>query len=175
MSFDPTTHKDGGGTFGYMAPELWNGKHTKEADIYAFGMVVYEVVTGIYAFGQRRSAQRRSSSSTRRRPDKPEDPAASGFGDGTWEFIERCWDEDPKNRPPASGALKHFKRVAATSRVVGPSSIPPAQPADSESFFYNSEKYSEYHHGSGITPADHNLSSGTDSQMDNNASAQFCC
>lgn len=173
MSFDPTTHKDGGGTFGYMAPELqWNGEHTKEADIYAFGMVVYEVVTGIYAFGQPRSVQRRSSSSTRRRPNKPEDLAASGFGEGTWEFIERCWDEGPQDRPSASDALEHFGLVAVTSRVVGPSSIPPAQAADSETSFYNSEKYNEYYHRSGIIPADHNLSSGT---MDSNASVQCFC
>jgi serine/threonine protein kinase len=147
MSFDPTTHKDGGGTFGYMAPELWNGKHTKEADIFAFGMVVYEVVTGTYAFGRRGLAQHRTSSSSRRRPNTPEDPVGSGFGEGTWEFIEKCWNEIPQGRPTARDTSMHFELVAATSRVVGPSSAPSTLAADSESFLNSSGRFDKYYHG----------------------------
>jgi serine/threonine protein kinase len=99
-----------------MPPELFseNSKVSKEADMYAFGIVVYEVVTGAYPFERRRTDEL---------PNKPGDPVAIGFGEGTWEFAERCWRKR-ELRPTAGEALEHFKRVARDSKVVGPSPIP---------------------------------------------------
>ena len=35
------------GTFGYMAPEyVYSGRASKESDIYSFGVVLLEIVTG---------------------------------------------------------------------------------------------------------------------------------
>lgn len=37
----------GGGTFHWMAPELMSGgKCTEKADIFSFGIVLYEILTG---------------------------------------------------------------------------------------------------------------------------------
>ena len=118
MPFNPITSRAGvGGTFGYMAPELFSecALLSKEADMYGFGMVIYEVITGTLPFGRRRVPDLLF---TTVRPDKPEDPVAIGFGQGTWEFTEGCWDENPERRPTAREASEHFEHVARTSTVV---------------------------------------------------------
>lgn len=132
-SFNPTTVAGGGGTFSYMAPELYftGIRSTQEADIYAFGMVVYEVVTGSLPFRQQRVVAIPMSAASGSRPQKPEDPVADGFGQGTWEFIESCWDTNPQQRPTAMEALAHFKSVAATSAVVDPGTFPLTQRMES--------------------------------------------
>ena len=121
MPFNPTTTV-AGGTPGFTAPELYldDAEPTKEADIYAFGMVVYEVVTGSHPFMQHRAVGLQMLTASGLRPEKPDDPVASGFGQGTWEFIEKCWNEDPEQRPMAGDALNHFECVAQTSTTVGP-------------------------------------------------------
>ena len=123
MTFNLTTCREGaGGTIEYMAPELFSegAMPSKEADVYAFGIVIYEVVTGARPFGKRRIQELLMLIIRGVRPDKPEDPVAVGFGQGTWEFAERCWDENPERRPTAKEALEHFGRVAQTSTIVDP-------------------------------------------------------
>lgn len=125
VSPDPNTHKGAGGTFGYMAPELFqkDAKSSKEADIYAFGVVVYEVVTGVRPFRRYKVVELPLLTKQGLRPTKPDDPVAVGFGSGTWELIERCWNEDFKERPTAGDAVGHFERIVATSIEVDPGSV----------------------------------------------------
>ena len=136
ISFGPTTSRAGaGGTLGYIAPELFSegAEASKEADIYAFGMVVYEVITGTRPFGRRRVIELPLHTARGGRPIRPEDPEAVGFGQGTWEFTERCWDGSQERRPTAREALEHFERVAKTSMVVKPGpTIPGHGAADEE-------------------------------------------
>ena len=96
-----------------------DAKPSKEVDMYAFGIVVYEVITGTRPYGKRKLMEIPSLTVQGLRPSKPEDPMPAGFGQGTWEFAERCWDEDQTERPSARAALEHFERVARTSTVVG--------------------------------------------------------
>lgn len=122
-----TTKAGGGGTFGYMAPELFseNAEASKEADMYAFGMVVYEVITGSLPFAHHKVVELPVLTLKGSRPPKPEDLGAIGFGQGTWEFVERCWDKNPEQRPTAREALEHFKSVVKTSTNVDPGSKMP--------------------------------------------------
>lgn len=92
-------------------------KSSKEADMYAFGVVIYGVVTGPHPPEQDWSAWN-SPPITSTRPDRPKDPVAIGFGQGTWEFTEQCWDS--WQRPTAREALEHFEHAAKTSMVVDP-------------------------------------------------------
>ena len=115
-----------GGSFGYMAPELFHedAKRSEETDIYAFAIIVYEVVTGIRTDGRYRIRGLPTLITPDLRPIKPEDPVAIGFGSGTWEFIEKCWDGNCESRPTAGGAAEHFEWIAATSTDIDPGPIP---------------------------------------------------
>jgi serine/threonine protein kinase len=112
----------GGGTLGYMAPELFSEdvQASKEADMYAFGMLVYEVIVGVPPFVHRKQVELPGLTLGGSRPPRPEDPVAIGFGQGTWELAESCWNKDPRRRPTAREALEHLGRVAGTSKVVDP-------------------------------------------------------
>ena len=105
-----------------MAPELFSegSKASTGADMYAFGMLVYEVITGARPFGNRRPAELTLFTLQGGRPLRPEDPVAVGFSRGTWEFTERCWDGNPGRRPSSREALEHFERVARVSSDVDP-------------------------------------------------------
>lgn len=136
MTFNPTTLTDAGGTPGFMAPELYlaGAKPTKEADIYSFGILVYEVITGSHPFRQQRPAELQMLTTSGVRPMRIEGPANTGFGQGTWELIENCWDASPQQRPLAKEVLVHFERVAATSTIVNPSPSLWARRVDDEEF-----------------------------------------
>ena len=105
-----------------MAPELLSGSSgvSKEADMYAFGMMVYEVIAGAKPHRLRKVWEITTLTLQGWRPPRPEAPMPAGFGQGTWEFTERCWDGDPTQRPSARAALEHFERVARLSTVVDP-------------------------------------------------------
>ena len=123
-----------GDTSDYMAPEILREgvRSSKEADMYAFGIVVYEVITGIRPFGKRREAEVVLHTTRGNRPNRPEDPVAVGFSQGTWEFVDQCWDRDQERRPTAREALEHFERVAKTSTVINPGPTIPDHKAAGE-------------------------------------------
>ena len=81
------------------------------------------MVTGARPFGCHRIGELFLLTTRGVRPNRPEDPIAIGFGEGTWEFIERCWNRDWGQRPTAREALEHFKHVAKTSAIVEPGSL----------------------------------------------------
>ena len=145
-SFGPT-NAGGCGTFGYMAPELFldGARASKEADIYAFGMVTYEVLTGTRPFGYRKLVELPALTLQGARPPIPEDPMAVGFGHGTWELAERCWDGDPKQRPTARQVLEHFERLRRISTVVVPGPMIPVHPPADPRLENSSKNLCRYH------------------------------
>lgn len=128
----PASLDENQGTWSHMAPELLfprkfglpDGRVSKQADIYAFGMVVYEVLTGHTPFaGEGRwFAEIIMRVVAGKRPSKPENAEGIGFGKGTWELVQRCWGEDRDTRPTVEVISNHFLRVARTSKIVPPGS-----------------------------------------------------
>jgi tRNA A-37 threonylcarbamoyl transferase component Bud32 len=89
------------GTPAYMAPEQLAGKEvTAQSDIYALGLVLYEIFTGKRAFTAETLAEliRSGTQSTPSRPSsvvKDLDPAVE-------RVILRCLEPEPRNRPASA-------------------------------------------------------------------------
>jgi hypothetical protein len=94
------------GTPAYMAPEQLAGKGASvQSDIYALGLVLYELFTGRKAFEAATLAEWRRKHSE----EQPTSPSAvtPGFDPVVESVILRCLEKDPKARP------RSVARVAA--------------------------------------------------------------
>lgn len=120
---DPVNHLSSssnaqGGTVRWMAPELIAPQRlgfekscpTKSSDCYAFGMVIYETISGEPPF--------------RNDPDctislkvvKGERPTRrTKLTDRLWEMLEICWALQPTNRPSINDVLRCLQVVASLS------------------------------------------------------------
>jgi eukaryotic-like serine/threonine-protein kinase len=114
------------GTAAYMAPEQAKGKPVdKRADIWAFGCVVYEMLTATRAFGGE---------------DVTDTLAAIVRGDADWSrlprdtpesvrtLLRRCLEKDPRERLPDIGAARLELKDAIRRTVAPVSGAPPAAP-----------------------------------------------
>jgi protein kinase-like protein len=87
----------GSGTPAYMAPEQLDGKEaTSRSDLYALGLVLYEIFTGKPAFEGKTRAE-----IARRRETPPSSPSShlQEIDPAVERVILRCLEVDPKNRP----------------------------------------------------------------------------
>lgn len=91
----------GGGTAPYMAPELWSGQPsaTVKTDLYALGVITYELLTGAYPFnGPTREDFRRQH--LQEAPPEPTGvPAAVG------RLVLRLLEKNPAKRPQDARAV----------------------------------------------------------------------
>ena len=95
------------GTPSFMAPELLlptkfgleKTRPSKEADVYAFGMTMYQVLTGKRPFRPMRNAGIVRAVILGERPAKPENAEEVGMTDTLWNLLRKCWKEDRKRRP----------------------------------------------------------------------------
>jgi hypothetical protein len=92
------------GTPGYMAPELFGGAPpTVQSDLYALGLVLYEVFTGKRAFEAPNLAElyRRQSETN---PTPPSN-LVRNFDPAVERAILRCLDRDPTQRPRSAQSV----------------------------------------------------------------------
>jgi len=126
-----------GGTLMFMSPELLmpskfgstEAVPTPEADIFAFGLVIYQVcdrdrdhslftyifqvLTGKLPFPGLGMAEIVMNVVQGVRPTKPESASAIGFSDPLWSFVQRCWDGEMGLRPKATEVISQLERAAA--------------------------------------------------------------
>ena len=90
----------GAGTRAYMAPEQRRGLEvTQRSDVYALGLVLYEVFTGHHPFeGSQGSGSPRASA------DRPANPCdvVEGFDPAVARVILHCLKRDPADRPASA-------------------------------------------------------------------------
>jgi serine/threonine protein kinase len=114
------THMSGAfqGTMTHMAPEIMlKGHVSKAADVYAFGMLLWETVTAQHAYkGVPRALLGHQVTVLRKRPDLPAHTPPE-----LADLIRRCWDASPSKRPRMEEVLAALQRM----RVALPPATPP--------------------------------------------------
>jgi serine/threonine protein kinase len=94
-----------GGTPLYMAPEIDDtADYGFAVDVYAFGVLVYEIMTGEEPYKELRGPLAiHKAVRAGRRP-----PIPNSLPKDLRQLIERCWAQEPKDRPPFDEIIEIF-------------------------------------------------------------------
>jgi serine/threonine protein kinase len=96
------------GIIPYMAPEIFQGqKYTKESDIYSFGMIMWELMTGRRPFWNRAH----NTGLIIEIWDGLRPPIVTNAPEGYIELMKECWHPDPKKRPTATDIESKIKMI----------------------------------------------------------------
>ena len=153
-----------GGTMQFMAPELLapsrfglrNAVPTKEGDVYAFGLVIFQVIVcavTIYVpfpifrqvlteerpFGNIKLVELSYHVSFGVRPEKPGNAEAIGISDSLWKLVQECWKGDRMRRP----RIQEVVAGVGDAAVNWDADMPPSNEEDSDA----EEDSDELHHG----------------------------
>jgi serine/threonine protein kinase len=118
---------EGYGSTRWMSPELLDtevlGQATrkKASDLYALGMVVYEVLSGHVPFHLHACHIVPVKVLRGDRPERPQGPGGRWFTNEIWELLERCWKHQPGDRPSVNQA---FECLHTASELWTPHSLP---------------------------------------------------
>ncbi|GES98969.1 kinase-like domain-containing protein [Rhizophagus clarus] len=86
------------GVIPYLAPEVLRGKpYTKAADIYSFGIIMWEFTSGVPAFNNRSHDFDLSLDICKGSRPKVVEGTLPAYA----RLMKRCWDSDPNKRPSA--------------------------------------------------------------------------
>jgi Serine/threonine protein kinase len=122
-----TSALDGGGSWWWMAQELFEPrsgltsedyasslKTTRYSDIWSFAMLALELFTEEVPFVECVSPGAMVLALQRgERPKRPgPDPYSRGLGNELWKCLCECWDKTPENRPPLKSLHSVLKRLA---------------------------------------------------------------
>lgn len=105
------------GTVGYMAPEQLRGEEADHrADIFAFGVILYEMLTGERPFRGDSMAETMSAILKQETPELP--APLSAQAPGLERIIRRCLEKNPQQRFQSASDLG-FALEALTSSALG--------------------------------------------------------
>jgi serine/threonine protein kinase len=92
------------GVLPYMAPEILRGKpYTTATDIYSFGMIMWEMTSGIPVFND----YIHDSNFAKKVCDGLRPEIIEGTIPEYADLVKKCWDNDPEKRPTVE-ELKNF-------------------------------------------------------------------
>ncbi|XP_019052986.1 PREDICTED: uncharacterized protein LOC104595339 isoform X2 [Nelumbo nucifera] len=104
------------GTIPWMAPELLRNKEnmvTEKVDVYSFGIVMWELLTGDEPYADLRSEG--IIAGIIKGDLRPEVPS---WCDPAWRsLMERCWSSDPDSRPAFSEISKELRAMSAAMNI----------------------------------------------------------
>ena len=104
------------GTPGYSSPEQILGEPaTARTDLFAFGVVVYEMLTGSHPF--RRGTAVDTVTAILRDDPPPLGPAVPSLAAGITGIIERCLDKHPGDRPASARDLALFLEAGGSGEM----------------------------------------------------------
>lgn len=97
------------GTPAYMAPEcLTNEDYSKYSDVFSFGVVLWEIVTGLIPWDKKTPETIYAELTTGSRLPIP---SKSAFPSELLELIRECWLEQSTSRPTMRTVLKTLKQI----------------------------------------------------------------
>jgi serine/threonine-protein kinase len=116
------------GTPAYMAPEQVSGETVDHrADLYAWGVVAYELLSGRHPFASKKNAQALFAAHLVEMPP-PLDGARAGLSSGLVTLVTRCLAKDPSHRPPNARelveALANLALISGAAAASAPSALP---------------------------------------------------
>src|ERR1051325_376015 len=101
----PTKSKEIYGVLPYIAPEVLRGKpYTKAADIYSFGIIMWEMTSGIPAFNNVPHDFNLSLRICKGLRPKTIEGTDVEYA----ELMVRCWNNDPNKRPTAEELYEYY-------------------------------------------------------------------
>ncbi|KAH0586833.1 hypothetical protein H2248_005679 [Termitomyces sp. 'cryptogamus'] len=102
----------------FEAPELIDldaeySEKTQASDVYAFGMVCFEILTGERPFGNSGPMLVYQKTVRGEGPSRPTDVKCLEFGltDDLWALMEKCWSLFPQDRPSATQITRCLPHV----------------------------------------------------------------
>ncbi len=105
------------GTPGYMAPEQAAGDEVDErADLYAWGVVAYELIAGVHPFTGKKTAQQLIAAQISEKP-RPIDEVRRNVPAPLALLIARAMEKDPGNRPQSAREVIQALDDAAAMRT----------------------------------------------------------
>ncbi|KAG8712711.1 hypothetical protein FRC09_019550 [Ceratobasidium sp. 395] len=125
LQFTPTTAKSNF-SLRWTAPELLRGAPCSfEADVYALGMTILEVITGKLPYAGLQDMAVMNSINSKRHPKRSEEhiPTTSVSGDALWSLLSRCWGFEPGSRPTA----QWVQDVHQQMELVNPEGLIPSE------------------------------------------------
>lgn len=96
------------GTLSWMAPEaLLDSKYTKESDVYSYGMVLWEIVSGQQPFQELQAPIKIMGRIIE--GDRPAMPPHTDPGYAA--IVRRCWDWQPHARPSFDFVVRELEKL----------------------------------------------------------------
>ena len=112
------------GTIPYMSPEQLRGEPTDaRTDLFALGILVYELATGVRPFNGASGVE--ISSAILRDPPPPPRSMRSDLPPDLDRIIGRCLAKDPERRVQTAKDVRN--ELELVRRIVGPAGTPPAR------------------------------------------------
>ncbi|KAG8710660.1 hypothetical protein FRC08_016878 [Ceratobasidium sp. 394] len=109
----------------WTAPELMDDgvRQSREADVYALGMTILEIMTGKVPYYYKSSvvALFRTILFDKEIPKRPEEniPSTNQHGDVLWSLLQGCWEYEPEKRPSATEVAKIVRQSRMHTRRFG--------------------------------------------------------
>jgi len=116
------------GTLPYVAPELWDGRHAAgpDADVYAFGVVLYELLCGQHPYAWDTHGEIDSTAAAQRHylaaPQPMRDPRP-GLPDSLVHLTLAMLGKDPRQRPTAGQVFQELTSIQRS--LISPLQNPP--------------------------------------------------
>lgn len=113
-----------GGTTQWMSPERLDPQKfgitfkgdqpTKESDVYALGMVIFEVLSGHIPFEGIEGHRVVVMVVNGKLPERPIGPEGVWFTDELWKMLQLCWKSERADRPSIENVLDLLGQISST-------------------------------------------------------------